>query len=75
MFRRSCHLFCDHWDTEELHKFAKAIGLKREWFQDIKVPHYDLTPSKRITAIEYGAMEVPMRYMANFGDMDAPEEV
>lgn len=35
--------------TEELHQFAEKIGLKREWFQDHRHPHYDLL-SQRIKA-------------------------
>jgi len=46
---------------EELHDFAKKIGLKRSWFQDDgkrKFWHYDLTPSKRTKAVRLGATEV-----------------
>jgi len=49
------HLVAD--SEEELHVFAKRIGLKRTWFQDHKRhPHYDLT-TKRATerAIRAGA--------------------
>jgi hypothetical protein len=47
------HLISDH-DIEELHAFARKIGLKKEWFQDKRnkdfyYPHYDLTtPNKRV---------------------------
>lgn len=27
---------------QELHRFAQAIGLKREWFQPGDLPHYDM---------------------------------
>lgn len=53
---RWCHLICDG-DLEELHKFAKSIGLRREWFQASSVPHYDLTPGKRAQAVKKGAIE------------------
>lgn len=44
---------------EELHRFAAAIGLKRNWFQDHpKVPHYDLRPGKRSMALTQGATPV-----------------
>ena len=45
-------------DIDELHAFAKCLGLRREWFQDGSVPHYDLTPRKRALAIKLGATEV-----------------
>ena len=51
-------------NIEELHSFAKRIGLKREWFQDNKTsPHYDLMESKRKSAIKLGAIEISSREM------------
>lgn len=47
------HLFGT--DLDELHKFAKSIGLRREWYQGKGFPHYDLTASKRALAIQGGA--------------------
>ena len=44
--------------VEELHKFADLIGLKRSWFQDHKILHYDITTSKRKEAIHHGAILV-----------------
>lgn len=35
------HLISDH-SLDELHQMADKLGLKREWFQDKKHPHYDL---------------------------------
>ena len=53
-----CHLMTDG-DIEELHLFAKKIGLKRSWFQEhITSPHYDLISSKRRLAVKKGAIEV-----------------
>lgn len=49
----SCHLTAD--TVEELHAFAKRIGMKRSWFQPQSHPHYDLTPSKRERALALGA--------------------
>lgn len=50
---RSCHLMAD---TEpEIHIFAGHLGLKREWFQDTRMPHYDLTPAMRQKAVALGA--------------------
>lgn len=45
-------------NLEELHEFAKRIGLKRSWFQDQTFPHYDLTASKRALALKHGATEI-----------------
>lgn len=42
-------------DIDELHEFAKKLGLKREWFQLKTAPHYDLTKNKRQQAINNGA--------------------
>ena len=51
------HLFGD--DIDELHLFAKGIGLRRDYFQNRPTfPHYDLTPNKRNIAILRGAKEV-----------------
>jgi len=55
------HMWCDG-DVEELHAFAKRIGMKREWFQDHRVlPHYDLVPSRRALAIKLGAKVTSLR--------------
>lgn len=52
----SCHLTAD--TLEELHAFAKKLGLRREWFQAHRIAnHYDLTPSKRVLAVKLGAVE------------------
>lgn len=51
------HLFGS--DLDELHKFAKSIGLRREWYQkEASLPHYDLTASKRALAIKSGAIKL-----------------
>ena len=48
------HLFAD--DIDELHEFARGIGLRRSYFQDKHgFPHYDVTPFKRNLAILKGA--------------------
>lgn len=71
---RWCHLFAD--TEEELHALAQAIGLRRSWFQAPKgvggepvVPesfkaqmwHYDVTESRRASAIAHGAVVVTRR--------------
>ena len=55
----SCHMFAD--SIDELHAFAKQIGLKRGWFQDERHPHYDLTPARRERALALGATETTTR--------------
>ncbi|MBU2249467.1 MAG: DUF4031 domain-containing protein [Gammaproteobacteria bacterium] len=37
---------------EELHNFATKIGLKKEWFQNHRRPHYDLTTARMAAAAE-----------------------
>lgn len=50
-----CHLVADTLD--ELHGFARRLGLKRAWFQDkTRYPHYDVTVSVREKAIALGAI-------------------
>lgn len=57
-----CHMSTDnHTDAGliELHALAATIGLRRAWFQDKpRFPHYDLTPSRRIAALQAGAIAV-----------------
>ena len=49
------HLITDG-PIDELHKFAKEIGLKRTWFQDHpRHPHYDIFGMKVRKAITNGA--------------------
>jgi uncharacterized protein DUF4031 len=60
--KRSCHMTCDG-ELEELHQFAECIGLKRSWFQQSSLPHYDLTPNKRAEAVRAGARETTTREM------------
>lgn len=52
---------------DELHSFAKKIGLLRDWFQSppqVKYPHYDLTTQRKINyALRMGA------YLANTREM------
>lgn len=58
------HMWAD--TQEELHEFANRLGLKRAYFQapTEKQPfknrlwHYDVTESKRITALKMGAQHV-----------------
>lgn len=61
----SCHMMTDAEDLDELHEFARRVGLKRAWFQDHPtLPHYDLTIGRRARAVQLGATEVDRRGMA-----------
>jgi len=51
-----CHMLAD--TEEELHTFAFALGLKREWFQPLSTPHYDLSLERRRRALQLGAIEI-----------------
>ena len=53
---KMCHMVAD--TIEELHAMADRIGLKREWFQLLSSPHYDLSKTKRAEAVRAGAIEV-----------------
>jgi hypothetical protein len=54
------HIVAD--TEEELHEFAKRIGLKREWFQDHpEHPHYDLLGCMSAKAEKNGAAKIRPR--------------
>jgi len=58
--RRWCHLVADSLD--ELHSFAAQLGLKQDWFQRKTLyPHYDVTSTLRIKALELGAVPANKR--------------
>lgn len=57
-----CHMMAD--DLGELHAMAQRIGLKREWFQSAKTPHYDLSQKHRALALKAGALAVDRRVTA-----------
>lgn len=52
-----CHLTAD--TLPELHRFARKLGLRREWFQDGRYPHYDTVFYDK--AVELGALSVRSR--------------
>jgi len=56
---RMSHMIAD--TPEELHAMAETIGVKRKWFQDHRVPHYDICQNKRVKAIAAGAVVVATR--------------
>jgi hypothetical protein len=56
------HMIAD--TEEELHAMADKIGIKRKWFQDHNMPHYDICKSKRRLAVRLGAVEITLRELA-----------
>ncbi|WP_350260162.1 DUF4031 domain-containing protein [Stenotrophomonas riyadhensis] len=51
-----CHMAAD--SLEELHSFARRLGLKRSWFQEnCRYPHYDITMEIRDNALKLGAID------------------
>lgn len=60
----SCHMYAD--TLPELHAIAQKIGLRRDWFQDEVLQHYDLTASKRVLAIRAGAKEETWEHMVTY---------
>lgn len=57
---------------QELHSFAKAIGLKRHYFHGVrkKHPHYDLTNNTiRDKAIKAGATVMSSRWLIRFSQL------
>ena len=58
----SCHLTADTLD--ELHTFARRIGLRRGWFQNAMLPHYDLTARRRLAALAAGAIPIDRNEVA-----------
>ena len=54
-----CHMWAD--TLAELHTMADAIGMRREWFQPLSFPHYDVSLSRRAVAVELGAVQVDRR--------------
>ena len=51
-----CHLLAD--SVEELHAMAARIGVERGLFQQDRIPHYDLSRTKREEAIAAGALVI-----------------
>jgi hypothetical protein len=52
-----CHMTSDT-SLDELHVFARGIGVTPGWFEDKSTPHYDLTEEQRRRAVQRGAVEV-----------------
>lgn len=54
-----CHMFAE--TAAELHAMAAAIGMRRQWYQPVSFPHYDVCLARRSLAIALGAIEVGRR--------------
>ncbi|WP_037025257.1 DUF4031 domain-containing protein [Cupriavidus sp. GA3-3] len=64
--RHWCHLVAD--TLEELHSFARVLGLRRAWFQaQASLPHYDVTVETRTVALSRGAHVVDRRTLVHVG--------
>lgn len=57
-----CHMVAD--TVAELHAMAAMIGMRREWFQPLSSPHYDVCASRRVLAIRAGAVQIDRRQLA-----------
>ena len=59
---KMCHLMAD--TVYELHGMADKIGMARRWFQNRRVPHYDICQRQKKLAIKAGAVEIGWRQTA-----------
>jgi len=53
--------------VEELVAFGRRIGFKRQWLQNIRCPHFDVSESHRRQAIQLGAVATTEREVARIG--------
>lgn len=53
------HMLADTLD--ELHSMARAIGMRRTWYQPVSFPHYDVSLERREHAVRLGAIRVDRR--------------
>jgi hypothetical protein len=61
---KMCHMVAD--TREELLQMVDKIGVKRKWIQEKDTPreHFDICLSKRKKAVNFGAIEIGMRELA-----------
>jgi hypothetical protein len=59
-----CHMVAD--SLGELHFMAELLGMRRQWFQPVSFPHYDVCLMRRRRALELGAIEIDRRQLAAF---------
>ncbi|MGN2253202.1 DUF4031 domain-containing protein [Frateuria sp. GZRe12] len=61
-----CHLVAD--STDELHAFARRLGLRASWFQSKnRYPHYDVTQFLQQRALAMGAILADRRTIVECG--------
>jgi hypothetical protein len=64
-WKHSCHMYAD--TVEELHEFAKKIGMKAAWFQTGgRLDHFDLTIARRRLAVKLGAIETTREHIVSY---------
>ena len=58
-----CHMIAD--TSDELHRMAEAVGMRRRWVQNAGTPreHYDISIEARAAAIELGAIAITRRQL------------
>lgn len=56
---RMSHMIAD--TEQELHAMARRISVARKWYQG---DHYDIAMSKRVLAVQHGAVEITLRQCA-----------
>jgi hypothetical protein len=54
---RQGHMVSDS-SLSELHAFASFVGLQRAWFQNKRIPHYDLTSENMKNKAQRGGAEL-----------------
>ena len=67
-YNESCNMYAppDNESDQQLHAIAAKIGLERSWFQKHeRLPHYDLTRSKRKLALLAGALPADRRMVVD----------
>lgn len=64
-WKDSCHMYAD--SLHELMEFAtKKLRLKAAWFQDKRIPHFDLNSNKARLALTLGAIQHTRREAVDF---------
>ena len=61
-YKETYHMVSDD-SLIELYEFAQKIGLKKSWFQDKTIPHYDIFGNKIQLALSNGAIIIDSKKM------------